>query len=78
MKSFAILAAGAVLTGSLFSAGCRTVVVARPGPPGPPPPPPGPYYVPAAPWPGAVWIREHYVWRPRWGRYQWVPGHWVR
>ncbi len=67
--------AGLGLCGLLLLTGCRTVVVARPGPP---PPPRAVVVVPGAPWPGAVWVRGHYIWQPRWGRYRWVPGHWVR
>ncbi len=72
MKNLARLFTTLGLVGASLLAigGCasRTVIVARPGPP------PGPVVV--APGPGAVWIPAHWAWRPYWGRYVWVRGHW--
>lgn len=41
-------------------------------------PPPAPYteVVPAAPYPGAIWVGGYWGWSG--GRHQWVPGYWTQ
>ena len=44
------------------------------------PVPPAPAYYPEvvgiAPYPGAVWMRGHWLWRPYARRYAWIGGYW--
>ncbi len=64
-----IAVAGFLSVTALTGCATRTVIVARPGPPiaG---------VVIAGDAPRGQWVPGHWVWRPYWGRYVWVRGHW--
>ena len=63
------LTAGSALIAALSLTGINCAATA-------PPPPEKVVVVPARPYPNAVWVPGHWVWR-RWGRHwEWVPGHW--
>ncbi|MDE1921684.1 MAG: YXWGXW repeat-containing protein [Candidatus Omnitrophica bacterium] len=42
----------------------------------PAPPQPQVEVIGVAPYRGAVWVKGHWAWRPRFGRYVWIRGHW--